>query len=250
MTFAYVGSDIHSRFDTGRALSPDATNALMEWLARHVPPPLQLVVDLGCGTGRFTLALQKTFGALVLGVEPAANMRAAAEVKSHPSAVRFVDGSANDIPLENGAADLVFMSQVFHHLVERAEAFREIHRVLAPGGRLSLRQTTRENLDTYFYQRFFPEARALDEHRLPSRDELMDFVRSCGYSVLASGTMRHEIAATATDYVAKISTRTYSDLECISEESFHSGLNALRSYSSRHPVFPRFAENDVYIFAA
>jgi ubiquinone/menaquinone biosynthesis C-methylase UbiE len=222
----------------------------MEWLARHVPPPLRLVVDLGCGTGRFTLALQKTFCAAVLGVEPAANMRAAAESKPHPPAVRFVDGSAKQIPLENGAADLVFMSQVFHHLVERAQAFREIHRVLAPAGRLCLRQTTRENLDSYFYQRFFPEARALDEQRLPSREELTNFVSSCGYRLLAFETMRHEIAATGADYVAKISTRTYSDLECISEGSFRSGLNALRGYCCRHPVFPTFAENDVYVVGA
>lgn len=97
-------------------------------------------------------------------------MRSTAEGKPHPAAVRFVQGSACDIPLEEGATDLVFMSQVFHHLVGCEAALGEIHRVLAAGGRLCLRQTTRENLDSYFYQRFFPEARAVDERRLPSRD--------------------------------------------------------------------------------
>lgn len=248
MTFAYHESDVHSRYDAGRALSPHSTNALMELLAQNVARPMRLVVDLGCGTGRFTVSLWETFGAPVVGVEPAANMRSTAEAKPHPTAVRFVQGSANDIPLECGSADLVFMSQVFHHLVERAAALREIRRVLAPQGRLCLRQTTRENLDSYFYQRFFPEARTVDERRLPSRDALVNLVCSCGYRVAVVETMRYELAATGTDYVAKIATRAYSDLECISDDSFHSGLNALRSYSDAFPNFSRLAENDLLIF--
>ena len=248
MTFAYDETDVHSRFDIGRALSPDATNALMEWLAQHVPPPVRLVVDLGCGTGRFTVALYKTFDTPVVGVEPAANMRFTAEAKFHPAAVRFVHGSASDIPLKDGSTGLVFMSQVLHHLVEREGALREIRRVLTPGGRFCLRQTTKENLDSYFYQRFFPEA-PVDERRLLSRDELLNLFGSCGYSVTAVKTMRYEIAATAQSTWRK-SPRAYSDLECIPEESFRRGLDALRSYSRSFPDFPRLAENDVYIFAA
>jgi ubiquinone/menaquinone biosynthesis C-methylase UbiE len=222
----------------------------MELLAHHVARPVRLVVDLGCGTGRFTVALCETFDAPVVGVEPAANMRSIAEAKPRPTAVQFVQGSANDIPLEGGSADLVFMSQVLHHLVGREAALLEIHRVLAPRGRLCLRQTTRENLDSYFYQRFFPEARAVDERRLPSRDALMKLVCSCGYRVAAIETMRYEIAATGADYAAKIATRAYSDLEYISDDSFLAGLNALRSYTSEFPDFPRLAENDLFIFVA
>jgi len=250
MTFAYHESDVHSRYDLGRVLSPHSTNALMELLAHHVARPVRLVVDLGCGTGRFTVALCETFDAPVVGVEPAANMRSTAEAKPHPTAVRFVDGSANNIPLEEGSADLVFMSQVFHHLVDRDAALLEIRRVLAPRGRLCLRQTTRENLDSYFYQRFFPEAREVDERRLPSRDALTNLARSCGYRVAAIETMSYEIAATAADYVAKIATRAYSDLECISDESFRNGLNALRSYFGAFQDFTRLAENDLFIFVA
>jgi ubiquinone/menaquinone biosynthesis C-methylase UbiE len=254
MTFAYHSSDVHARYDAGRALSAGSIQALMEWLAQHVERPVRLVVDLGCGTGRFTVALCEAFAAPVVGVEPAANMRLMAEGKPHPSEVRFVQGSAGDIPLGAGSADLVFMSQVFHHLVDRAGALREIHRVLAPrgvlraGGRLCLRQTTKENLDSYFYQRFFPEARAVDERRLPTRDALIDLACACGYSVVAEETIRYEVAATGTEYVAKIATRAYSDLECISDESFCSGLDALRSYAAAVPDFPRLAENDVFVF--
>jgi ubiquinone/menaquinone biosynthesis C-methylase UbiE len=248
MTFTYQESDLHRRYDLGRTLAPDATRALMELLQRYAPQPLRLVVDLGCGTGRFTVALAHTFAAPVIGIEPAANMRAAAEAKPYPATVRFVPGWADHIPLENCAADLVFMSQVLHHVADRPRALREIHRVLRPGGRLCVRQTSGENLDSYFYQRFFPEARAIDEGRLPSRAGLLKLAGSCRYRKVAVETLRHDIAAISSDYVTKIGLRTYSDLECIPDNAFREGLEALRDYCAAHPDHPKFAENDLFIF--
>ena len=163
---------MHRRYDLGRNLTSEATDALMDILRAYVAQPVNLIVDLGSGTGRFTAALAEAFAAQVLGVEPAANMRVTADAKPHPPSVRFVQGQAESIPLEDGMADLVFMSQVLHHLTDIPKALLEIRRVLKLNGTLCVRQTTRENLDSYFYQRFFPAARAVDERRLPSRDEL------------------------------------------------------------------------------
>lgn len=249
MAFTYQESDVHQRYDLGRALAADATHALVGLLRRYASYPVRQVVDLGCGTGRFTVALAEAFDAAVVGVEPAANMRAAAEAKARPAAARFAPGSAECIPLPGGTADLVFLSQVFHHLTDRTAALREIRRVLRSGGRLCVRQTTRENLDSYAYQRFFPEARALDERRLPFRAELLDLARACRYRLIALETLGHEIAATTSDYVAKIALRTYSDLACLSDAAFHAGLDALRAYCAIHPDFPRSADNDLFILA-
>ncbi len=247
-TFTYQESDMHRRYDLGRALTSDATDALVELLRGYVVRPVNLVVDLGCGTGRFTTALSEAFAAQVLGVEPAANMRATAEAKPHSPNVRFVQGHAESIPLDDGAADLVFMSQVLHHLEAARKAFREIRRVLKPNGNLCVRQTTRENLDSYFYQRFFPDARAVDERRLLSRDGLVGLSTSCQFRVVAIETLGYEIAPSAADYVEKIALRTYSDLECIDDSAFHEGLNAFREYCSTHPDLPKLAENDLFVF--
>jgi ubiquinone/menaquinone biosynthesis C-methylase UbiE len=248
-TFLYQESDVHRRYDLGRTLTSEATDALVELLRGYVTCPVNLIVDLGSGTGRFTTALSEAFAAQVLGVEPAANMRATAEAKPHPPTVRFVQGHAESIPLDDGVADLVFMSQVLHHLADCSKALREIRRVLKSNGNLCVRQTTRENLNSYFYQRFFPAARAVDERRLPSRDGLVGLATSCQFRVVAIETLSYEIAPTNAEYVEKISLRSYSDLECIDDRAFHEGLAALREYCSAHPDFPKLAGNDVFIFA-
>ena len=239
---------MHRRYDRGRNLTSEASDALMALLRGSVAAPVNLIVDLGSGTGRFTAALAEEFAAQVLGVEPAANMRLTADAKPHPASIRFVQGQAESIPLGNGVADLVFMSQVLHHLADAPKALREIGRVLKSNGSLCIRQTTRENLASYFYQRFFPAARAVDERRLPSRDELGWVATSCGFRTVAVEALSHQIAASATEYVDKIALRTYSDLEYIDDAGFREGLDSLREHSSAHPDFPKLAENDVFIF--
>jgi ubiquinone/menaquinone biosynthesis C-methylase UbiE len=247
--FTYQESDVHRRYEVGRALASDATDALMAFLRVHVAQPVTLIVDLGSGTGRFSTALSEAFAAQVLGVEPATNMRATAAAKPHPPTVRFIPGRAESIPLDDSMADLVFMSQVLHHLVDGPKALREIRRVLKTEGKLCVRQATRENLDCYIYQRFFPAARAVDERRLPTRDKLVSLAKSRQFRTVAIETLGYEIAPTAAEYVEKIALRTYSDLECIDDGSFHEGLKAFREYCSSHPDLPKLAENDVFIFA-
>ena len=90
---------MHRRYDLGRNLTSEATDALMELLRGYVVCPVNLVVDLGSGTGRFTSALAQTFSAQVLGVEPAPNMRVTANAKPHPASVRFVQGQAESMIL-------------------------------------------------------------------------------------------------------------------------------------------------------
>ena len=48
-----------------------------------------------------------------------------------------MDGTAEDIPLEDASVDLVTVAQAFHWF-DGPAALAEIHRVLRPGGRLAL----------------------------------------------------------------------------------------------------------------
>src|SRR6478736_2105305 len=75
MTFSYEQSSIHSRYDVGRVYSSNAMTELMEAIRRHAPGQVRRIIDLGCGTGRFTKSLFETFDVPVVGVEPAKNMR-------------------------------------------------------------------------------------------------------------------------------------------------------------------------------
>jgi ubiquinone/menaquinone biosynthesis C-methylase UbiE len=250
--FQYHLSDIDQRYDLGRKPTPGAIAALAGALRDHAPVQVRRVLDLGCGTGRFSHLLAETFGTPVFAVEPAANMLAAAAAKEPAGGlIKFLRGSAVAIPAATGAFDLVFISQVLHHLPDPAVAMAEIRRVLAIGGRMFVRQSTLENLDSCLYQRFFPEARAVDEQRLPSRARIIAAAQVAGLLIAPTlQTIRVEVGRSVREYVKKIATRALSDLAMIPDDAFARGMEEFSRYADAHPDQVWFEEIDHLIFTA
>jgi SAM-dependent methyltransferase len=116
---------------------PSYPPAAVAWLAERTGlGPGRTVVDLGAGTGKLTRLLPAT-GARVIAVEPIAEMRALIED------VEVLDGTAEALPLADGAADAIVVAQAFHWF-DHPRALPELHRVLADGGRLGLIWNSRD----------------------------------------------------------------------------------------------------------
>ncbi len=101
------------------------------WLAGETPCD---VVDLGAGTGKLTRSLA-ALGHHVVAVEPLGEMLD--RLRATVPGVTAVTGSAESMPLPDGAADVVACAQAFHWFDQEA-ALAEIARVLRPGGRIAL----------------------------------------------------------------------------------------------------------------
>src|SRR4051794_3171613 len=119
-------------YERGRPGYPEAA---IELLARELPLGAgRRLLDLAAGTGKLTRMLVAT-GAEVLAVEPVAEMRA--QLERVVPQVRALEGTAEAIPLADGALDAVTVAQAFHWF-DAERALPEIRRVLAPGGALAL----------------------------------------------------------------------------------------------------------------
>ncbi|HET9851863.1 MAG TPA: methyltransferase domain-containing protein [Candidatus Limnocylindrales bacterium] len=92
------------------------------------------VLDLGAGPGDGTAMLAET-GAAVAGVDFSRTMVAAAR-RRHPG-LTFHEGDAEVLPFADGVFDAIVSNFVVHHLARPALVFREVSRVLAPGGRFA-----------------------------------------------------------------------------------------------------------------
>jgi len=105
--------------------------------------PGERVVDLGCGAGTdsFIAAAQVGAGGRVVGVDMTAEMlnkaRAAAEPMTLPQ-LEFRHGLLEQLPVEDGWADVVISNGVVNLCPDKALAFGEMHRILKPGGRLQI----------------------------------------------------------------------------------------------------------------
>jgi SAM-dependent methyltransferase len=88
------------------------------------------VADIAAGTGKLTRTLARVAGTLV-AVEPDADLRAV--LQRELPAITVLAGTAEELPLPAGSADVACAGQAFHWFdVDRALA--EIARVLRPGG--------------------------------------------------------------------------------------------------------------------
>jgi SAM-dependent methyltransferase len=94
------------------------------------------VVDIGCGAGVAVRAAARR-GARATGVDPAPVMlRVARLVSRRGRAVSWAQGSAEQVPVPDASATVLWSLATVHHWKDVHAGLAEAHRVLAPGGRL------------------------------------------------------------------------------------------------------------------
>jgi ubiquinone/menaquinone biosynthesis C-methylase UbiE len=89
------------------------------------------VLDIGSGPGHVANALAET-GAAVTGIDFSARMVEVA--RRHYPRVRFLEANAEQLPFDDAGFQAVVSNFVVHHLARPDLVFREVCRVLEPGG--------------------------------------------------------------------------------------------------------------------
>jgi len=105
--------------------------------------PGQTVLDLGSGAGfDCFLAAQRVGPAgKVVGVDMTPEMLARARVNAETGGyanVEFREGDIESLPVEDASVDVVISNCVLNLVPDKEKAFREIFRVLRPGGYLAV----------------------------------------------------------------------------------------------------------------
>lgn len=98
-------------------------------------------LDVGCGGGRFSMAMASMGAQSVVGADVSESGLADAAGRAQRlgySNVTFRQASALELPFAGSEFDFVCCSGVLHHTRGVERGLREIHRVLKPGGRMYL----------------------------------------------------------------------------------------------------------------
>ena len=96
------------------------------------------IIDIGCGTGFFTRQLKKRYSnADVVGCDIAEGMiRQAREKEGWFKKARYQVADMDALPFDDNSVDLIFSNLALQWSAEPRKTFRELARVLKPGGLL------------------------------------------------------------------------------------------------------------------
>src|ERR1700746_1420117 len=222
----YDKTEIPTTYDKARALAPETRPRWRDLLSVHIDrAEMSLVIDLGCGTGRFSELLAAHFGVQVIGIDPSLKMLDHARHKPTMGRLVYCQGLAEALPLPDGRADLVFMSMVYHHLTDPSAVVKECHRVLRQGGYACIRNGTRES--DFPHRHFFP-LRALIDSDLPSRRDIEAVFAVSGFTLVVHRVVTQVTAPNWPSFVEKSALRADSFLARLSDDEFQRGMAALR----------------------
>lgn len=114
-------------------------------LMAQLPTAPNAIVDLGCGVGLSTFALQDTFPqAQLTGVDLSPYFVTVAQYKAQQSqnyqSIRWVHAAAEETGLPSGSFDLVSACLMFHELPQSAAIaiLQEARRLVRPGGHVAI----------------------------------------------------------------------------------------------------------------
>ena len=245
----YDATDIPVAYDLGRDHGPEVLDLWMNVVSSHLKGQrIDSILDLGCGTGRFSEALAIRFDAKVTGIDPSKKMLEQAERKLRDHRIRYEVGRGESIPLADNSVDLIFMSMIFHHFDDPKLAARECRRVLRNGATGFLRAGIRERISSYPYVDFFPESRPILEECLPTSTFVREVFEAAGFSTVAMEVVTQQIARNYAVYADKLAVGADSVLASLSPGEFASGMQRLRSHAARVDDQAVFEPIDVFVF--
>jgi len=104
--------------------------------------PGESVLDCGCGTGSLAITAKRAVGpeGRVEGIDISKDQLGMAKEKARAEKldIAFHEGSIDELPFPDDEFDVIFSTLMLHHVPAEVKrrAFREIRRVLKPGGRV------------------------------------------------------------------------------------------------------------------
>ncbi len=179
------------------------------------------VLDIGCGTGRIAEALAAR-GVRAWGVDVSPEMLAVAK-RRHVPGGGFKQADAERLPFKAGWFDAALMRQVVQH-VDLARAFAEAHRVLAPGGRLTIGTFHPDHFETVWIARLIPRVAEIDRGRFPDPEELTAAVTAAGFEDPDTRRLTLTKTLTREEALGRLRGRFISTLHLLTDEELAAGI--------------------------
>lgn len=112
----------------------------VDYMFKHIDLNNKMILDIGSGLGGVEIYLAKKYSLQITGIDPVLRLvtiaKAHASKKSLSGTVNFKHITSNNYPFENDSFDIVFAKESLLHVENKKDLFKEIFRILKPGGQV------------------------------------------------------------------------------------------------------------------
>jgi ubiquinone/menaquinone biosynthesis C-methylase UbiE len=182
------------------------------------------ILDIGSGTGRFSIPMAHTFGGPIYGIEPSSKMRKIAASASAPLNVSYLEGTMEHLPLPSNSCDAGFASYAWHHVTDKDLACSESRRVIKPGGRLLLRTNFADRYPDLWWYKYFPRAREVDVAMYEPLRKVVERFYLHGWSQVALDQVTFVAAESPRQDFERLQQRALSLFEFLTSDEIDEGF--------------------------
>ena len=140
-----------------------------------------IVLDFGCGTGRYTLNIFKSVYPRVCGLDVSNNMIKQALEKDKDKNVYWINADGQKLPFRSDSFDCLYMTLVMHQIQNREEALKDIYRTLKIMGRIVTLTNSHARLKRHLLSHFSGVIKK-DLDRFPTILTIKKTMKSIGFT--------------------------------------------------------------------
>jgi SAM-dependent methyltransferase len=187
----------------------------------------QRVLDVGCGTGGFAVAIAEETSAQVVGCDRSPSFLAYARERS--TAVEWVQGDAESLPFADSSFDRVLMSLLLHQLEKPTRAIAEAFRVLRRPGALVVRTVLPDAAAVRVPFRFFPTLARVQAEQMPSLEDTTAWMRAAGFGHVRVRVVFRNKQLELEAVEAQLRREVEHRYRFLAQEELEDGLRRMRS---------------------
>jgi ubiquinone/menaquinone biosynthesis C-methylase UbiE len=187
------------------------------------------ILDVGCGTGNNTTLLYNITGAQVHGIDQSEGMIEKAKKKCEE--IVYIMGNAVNLEeIGDEEYDVVFMTDVIHHIKDIETMFKNIYRILRKNGAVFVFTDSHDHIkNNRLASRYFPETIEPELARYHSNESMLESMNKNSFIDIMAEDIVYPIQEDGGEKLLKIAeNKGYSMFYLIPDEAWKKGMKKLR----------------------